>query len=111
MKWFDREEFSCGCGCGFNTVDYELVKILDETREYFACPITVTSAARCVDYNAEVGGGKNSQHLLGRAADIVVDCVPAREVYQFLDDNYPHLALGQYEDFVHLDTRGYAARW
>ncbi len=111
MKWFKRKEFACKCGCGFDTVDYELAAVLDATREHFGRPITVTSGARCVTHNASIGGRKSSQHLLGRAADIVVSGVSPTEVHKFLDTNYAHLALGLYENFVHLDSRGSAARW
>ena len=32
---FSRNEFKCKCECGFDTVDYELVTILQDSVEYF----------------------------------------------------------------------------
>lgn len=110
---FTREEFACKCGCGFNTVDAELLRILEEIRSHFDAPIWITSGCRCARHNASPGvrGGKNSQHLLGRAADIVVDGVPADVVF-----DYAHQlgagGVGGYADFTHIDTRSHEiARW
>jgi uncharacterized protein YcbK (DUF882 family) len=112
-KNFSRREFECKCGCGFNTVDAELVKVLQVVRDYFKESITITSACRCEKHNNRVGGGKNSQHKLGRAADIVVSNVSPAEVQEYLDSRYPiKYGLGSYSDFTHIDTRsGVHARW
>ena len=44
--------------------------VLDPAREQLGRPIYVTSGFRCPFYNDVVGGVKNSQHLVGQAADI-----------------------------------------
>jgi len=33
--WFNRAEFACNCGCGFDTVDSDTLTVLEEVREYF----------------------------------------------------------------------------
>ena len=44
--------------------------VLDPLRESYGHPIIVTSGYRCPKLNSAVGGVKNSQHVLGQAADI-----------------------------------------
>ena len=111
-KYFSRSEFSCKCGCGFETVDIELLRVLTVVREHFNAPVTINSACRCVKHNKSVGGAKGSKHLLGIAADIVVKGVAPEEVYRFLN-NYAgnKYGLGLYGSFNHFDVRPDKARW
>jgi uncharacterized protein YcbK (DUF882 family) len=109
---FDRSEFACKCLCDYDTVDVELLEILEAIRQHFAAAITINSAARCPNKNRAVGGAKNSQHLYGRAADIVVDGIGPDEVHAYIDKTWPNeLGLGRYATFTHVDSRGYKARW
>jgi len=85
-KHFTRHEFSCKCGCGFDTVDAYLIQILESIREYFDKPIIITSGCRCPEYNERVGGAHNSQHKLGRAADFIVADTEPDAVADVLDD-------------------------
>jgi len=125
-KNFKRKEFECGCNCGFDTVDYELLCLLEEIREEFnflyrKVFIEITSACRCEKHNKKIGGSQNSQHLRGRASDFKVwryfnknkiRQVPPKEVYDFINNKYPDkYGLGKYETFTHLDTRNKKARW
>lgn len=111
-KDFWRYEFACNCGCGFDTVDFELLTVLQRLRDYFNAVVTLNSGCRCIKYNKEVGGADNSQHLLGRAGDITVKGVSPPVVYAHLDSNYPlKFGIGLYETFVHIDTRNVRARW
>jgi len=112
MVYFSRNEFECKCGCGFNTVDYELANILDNLRSHFGSPVIVTSGCRCEEHNAKVGGSKHSQHLLGRAADIIVYDVDPEMVYDYLNDLYDYkYGVGLYSKWVHVDSRNIKARW
>ncbi len=54
--YFDRSEFACQCGCGFNTIDAEVFKVVVNVREFFGRPVTVNSACRCEKHNKEIGG-------------------------------------------------------
>ena len=45
-------------------------EVLQPIRDAWGGPIHVTSGYRCPRLNASVSGVKNSQHLLGQAADI-----------------------------------------
>jgi uncharacterized protein YcbK (DUF882 family) len=115
MNWptpyFSRAEFACKCGCGQNTIDYEVVAACIAVREHFDRPVRITSGVRCKAHNKAVGGSRHSQHLFGRAADIVVDGVPAEIVQQYADENLGVKGLGSYDSFTHIDSRNGRARW
>ena len=106
-----RSEFACQCGCGFDTVDTDLVRIVQYIRDFFGAPVTINSGCRCVSHNAAVGGGDKSQHLYGRAADIVVDGVHPDAVYDIADEMGIG-GVGKYDTFTHVDSRTNGpARW
>lgn len=109
-KNFNRSELACKCGCGMDTVDTELIAILQSIRDEFG-PVIVTSANRCDSYNKEKGGVDDSWHTKSRAADIVVRGVSPKAIGAFVDKEHPNTGLGVYDDFVHVDSRGYKARW
>ena len=109
---FNRAEFACKCGCGFDTIDAELIKVLQELRDYFCKSVTITSGCRCKTYSKAVGGTETSQHPKGRAADIIVKDTPSKDVYKYLNEKYPdQYGLGSYDDFTHIDTRNEKRRW
>lgn len=70
---FTREEFACGCGCGFDEIDPLIVSALQRLRDEVQRPVIVNSGCRCRSHNAAVKGSKTSQHLRGKAADIKID--------------------------------------
>ena len=49
---------------------YGCLMLLEPARQTIGCPVIVTSGFRCEAVNRQVGGVKNSQHLVGQAADI-----------------------------------------
>ena len=110
---FSRDEFKCNCGnCDYDTVDIELLRILQHLRDHFKKPVKITSGNRCVPYNAEVGGSKNSYHVRGRAADIQIDGVSNGEVQRYLLSKYQDkYGIGCYSSFTHIDTRTGKGRW
>ena len=111
-KHFSRYEFACKCGCGYDTVDAELITVLEALREHFDRPVTINSGCRCSEHNENIEGGKKSQHLIGRAADIVVKKVDSAVVYRYLTDRYiGKYGIGGYAGFTHIDTRSKRARW
>jgi uncharacterized protein YcbK (DUF882 family) len=103
---FSREEFACKCGCGFDTVDVELLSILQRVRDHFAVPVTITSGCRCPTHNRAVNGAPDSWHMKGRAADIQVHGVLAAVVADYLHVNYPdRFGIERHRSFTHFDTR------
>jgi uncharacterized protein YcbK (DUF882 family) len=70
---FTRDEFACGCGCGFDDIDPLIVSTLQRLRDEVQRPVIVNSGCRCKSHNAAVKGSKSSQHLRGKAADIKIE--------------------------------------
>lgn len=112
-KHFDSNEFACRCGCGEKEVSCELVSLLEKIRVHYSKPVHIVSGRRCHAHNIRVGGAKQSQHLLGTAADIVVRDVKPSKVADWIDRNLPEArGLGRYKSFTHVDVRsGPKARW
>ena len=110
---FSRAEFACKCGCGFDTVDYDLLMDLQHLRHHFGKPIKITSGCRCAEHNKAVGGSKGSQHLYGRAADFQVQGVSPKAIAAVIDMQWHgQNGLGVYPSWVHYDTRTNGpARW
>ena len=110
-RHFSRSEFACKCGCGFATVDAELLKTLEVVREYFDEPVTINSGCRCDEHNrnerAALGlPDNNSKHKQGIAADIVVKNVSPIFVYDFLFEYMPNkFGMKAYDNFTHIDVR------
>ena len=108
---FSRWEFKCP-DCDFDVVDKELLQVLEWVRIRFGKRVTINSACRCEKHNKKVGGSPKSQHLFGKAADIVVEDVIPLEVYDFLATAYfDCYGIGNYPDFTHIDVRRARARW
>ncbi len=69
---FNRSEFACKCGCGYDRINSGVVAALQAIRDEVAAPVTVSSGCRCESHNRSVGGAANSQHLSGNAADFII---------------------------------------
>lgn len=114
-KYFSTAELTCRC-CGElppNGMDERLLDVLDAMRERVGGPLLLSCAYRCPSHNAEVGGVPNSQHVLGTAADVLCpDGVSVEELAEIAEECGAD-GIGRYYNsgFVHVDTRGYAARW
>ncbi len=110
---FTRGEFKCQCGkCDYDTVDAELVMVLQGVRDHFGASVFVTSGNRCVEHNRNIGGSSNSYHVRGRAADIQVRGYSPAIVQNYLLDTYPDkYGIGKYDNFTHIDTRTVKGRW
>lgn len=113
MSNFTSSEFDCKCGCGETTTDLTLRIILEDIREHFGAPVTITSAKRCKAHNADVGGVDNSRHLSGEAADIKVKGIAPEVVYDYINASVygEFVGMGLYNTFVHVDVRGFVGRW
>lgn len=104
---FNKDEFACNDGCGedFN-VPPELINILETAREYFNEPIHINSGFRCFKHNNAVNGAPKSFHLKAWAADIVINNVSPKDVYDYFDQTYSDkYGVIEYETFVHIDVR------
>ena len=115
-----RHELACSCGCGFNSMDWETIEVVQGCCDYFADKLglakvilTINSAARCFEYNRSIGSNDNSQHPLARAIDFTIKHVSPADIYDYLNAKYPDkYGLGKYPTFTHFDARsGPKARW
>lgn len=61
-------------------------EVLQPIRNKYGRAITVTSGYRCPKLNAAVGGVKNSQHLLGQAADIKCTSTTKAVLFNIIKD-------------------------
>lgn len=71
-------------------------------------PMVINSGFRTPKHNAEVGGKPDSQHLLGKAADIVLQGMAPQVVQGVLADW--NGGLGSYSSWTHIDL-GPKRRW
>ena len=117
IKYFKKQKFPCKCGkyCdGYpSEIDMDMVKIADKIRAKIGKPITINSGLRCKTHNANVGGVSNSQHLLGKAADLgcPAGCTPtqmASIAEEIMGDTG---GIGIYPWGIHIDTRSTKSRW
>ena len=118
---FKKHEFDCSCGCEMPlTVELNVQRLAEELqyiRTYIHRPITINSGYRCESYNNTIpGSSSRSQHVLGKAADIVVSGMNSTQVFEQLDElqheGKIHTGgMGLYDSFVHYDIRGYRKRW
>lgn len=95
-----------------------LAKNLQALRDFFGIPIKVNSGYRSPEHNASpaVRGAKSSKHLLGQAADIVIEGVHPNDVAAAIEQliaagKMKEGGLGRYDSFTHYDIRGTKARW
>lgn len=119
-KNFDSEEFDCKDGSEMPEEVLRKIKILAENlqvlRDYLGEAITINSGYRSPEYNKKINGAVKSQHLLGNAADIVVDNKTPQEVFEAIEElqDQGKMVIGglhAYDTFTHYDIRGYSARW
>lgn len=117
---FKSTEFDChGKGCCSETpIDPRLVEVLQNVRDHFGVSVNLNCGFRCPTHNAKVSGAsKNSKHMLGQAADIVVKGVHPVRVARYIE-TIPGFAgrIGCYtwddkgNGFVHVDVRGTNSR-
>lgn len=111
---FSEAELACH-HCGQNNVRQELLNALEEFRTKVGGPVHVNDAYRCPIHNAEVGGAKNSQHVLGLAADISVEGKTARELYQIALQipSIKGIGVDDHKQYIHVDVRtgDHVAKW
>lgn len=94
----------------------QVAKQLQVLRDHIGSPIHINSAYRSPSHNAAIGGVPNSQHVLGKAADIVSRTLTPLQLFQTIEKliaqgKMIEGGLGLYNSFVHYDIRGVKARW
>jgi uncharacterized protein YcbK (DUF882 family) len=117
---FSLSEFDCKDGSELPTAllpnILDLADNLQVLRDYLGVPISINSAYRSLEHNRKIKGSTKSQHLLAKAADIVVESKTPDEVaniikYLISEGKMVQGGLKAYDTFTHYDIRGYKARW
>lgn len=126
-KNLSRSEFACRCGCGFDTVDIELPRIIQGAADHFAHKLStlirveVSGPNRCIEHNEEVQKEYNpdyvpfsskAQHIKARAADFKLfirrtgEQIDPDLVADYFETKYPgRLGIGRYKGRTHVDNR------
>jgi uncharacterized protein YcbK (DUF882 family) len=94
----------------------ELAKNLQVIRNEVKLPVSIASGYRSPEHNAKVKGARNSQHLIGTAADIKVQGMSPLSVSRVIErliqeGKIKEGGIGIYNTWVHYDIRGTKARW
>lgn len=114
---FRVDEFACHDGSDKILIADDLVKLLQSLRNYFGREIVLSSGYRSLAWNKRVGGEPNSFHMKGMAADFNVSGWSPQNVRRAIErGNIPgvfpsKIGLGSYDEFTHIDCRGYKGRW
>lgn len=110
-KEFEESETADKLGID-NTIKRDLIRnnikelvlhILQPLRDKFNVPIHINSGYRCLKLNAAIGGVPSSQHVMGQAADIIVEGKKPIEVAKMIVEmGLPYDQIGLYDTFVHV---------
>lgn len=112
---YNEEDLACKCCGGMpeNGIDPRLISVLEGMSNEVGYKLELSCAYRCPEHNASVGGVPNSQHVQGCAADVLLPDSMAVDELADLAERHGADGIGKYynDQFVHVDTRGYEARW
>ncbi len=117
--YFSTKEFSCHCNfpdCKKQRISKVLIEKLGTVRKEIKQPLIVTSAYRCVQYQAFLRAAgvntvvaKLSQHELGNAADVVPKDGKLAGFEEVCAKEFDSIGLAK--NFLHLDLRLGKRRW
>lgn len=110
-RWpsFTPQEIACK-GDGKILINEQALDCLQKFRDLVGGPVVLNSAYRSVQYNKQVGGAPNSQHMQGKAFDIKITSTLTRERIHSLAKKVGFTGFGDYNTFVHIDI-GPARYW
>lgn len=117
---FSLSEFACRDGTPVPMEYRDNVRRLAENlqvlRDDLGAAIRVSSGYRTLAYNRSIDSEDTSQHVLAKAADIIVTGhgpseVHARILELISGGRMAQGGVGLYPTFVHYDVRGTPARW
>lgn len=88
-------------------IDEAALDGLQRIRDRLGKPMRITCAYRNPAHNKRVGGGVNSQHMLGTAFDIAVPDTAYANAVEALAIDEGFTAIGRYRarHFIHIDMR------
>ena len=105
-KNFRVREFKCKDGSDKILIDMSLAVYIQKIRDWAGSSITITSGYRTVTHNQNIGGASGSQHLYGKAADIICSGKSALEIAQRAETLGMHgIEWNSDSNYTHIDTR------
>jgi len=134
-KNLSRHEIACRCGCGFDTIDYKTVSLIQEYADHLEkiyntkVIVDIRGGNRCKEHNEFVQKkynpnyvpySSNSRHMEAGAVDVKFFIIvrgnkqqkDPKEVNEYFDKKYPNsLGLGIYYNRNHIDRRDKKTRW
>lgn len=105
MKYFKLKEFDSPDAPGSGEyMNEEFLHMLDAARKIYGKPMKVNSGYRTKEYNAKIGGVKNSSHIKGLAADI--SCKSSGDRFDMLNAfiKAGFKRIGVAGSFIHVDN-------
>ena len=88
------------------SISLDLVGKLEKLRTSIGDkPVQVTSGYRTEEYNKLVGGAKRSQHMKGKAADIMVEGMTSKELKKHADEvGFSYTQTYEKKPHLHVDV-------
>lgn len=116
---FNLDEFTCNCKkCEGKLPNEKIlanIKKLAETLEVYrkisGKPFKINCGYRCPEHNKAVGGVSNSVHMTGSAADVVIQGLDAKQMFQFMAnmsiDKIPGKPKSMFKGVGYYPTKGF----
>lgn len=110
---FKVKEFACKEGCDVIVASFKAVEDLQILRQSLDVPINIISAFRTIAHNVSVKGAKESRHLFGDGFDISIPSGYSSDSFglEILKLFGHDIGFHIYKTWIHVDFRGYKARW
>lgn len=104
LRYFTEDEFVMGNKNVYLKMNDIFLLEIDELRHQLKLPIKINSSYRTKEYNAQIGGSKNSMHLQGRAVDVhCIDGIYRQKIVK--EALMLGFTVGVAKTFIHLDNR------
>ena len=88
-----------------NNIKELVFNVLQPLRDKINKPITISSGYRCLQVNKQAGGVPTSQHVMGQAADIMINGMTSYEIASMIIEmGLPFDQIGLYDNFVHVSV-------
>ncbi len=99
-------EFRCKDGTDEILIDMSLVRYLQAIRDWAGSSITINSGYRTPVHNQNIGGASGSQHLYGKAADIICSGKTPLQLAQRAETlGMKGIEWNSDLNYTHIDTR------
>lgn len=107
-QWFSDQDLVCPCAkCGPMKLQpsFDIMSLLDILCNRLGRKLPVTSCVRCAAHNIEIGGSPHSEHITGKAVDIL--CTDAEERHLLLTEAlaYGDVTIELCPKHLHFDFR------